>query len=215
MKQTDWNSYYSKPYKASSLTRRITGNKVVKLIQEYSVKNKKLQIVELGGANSCFYELINNKIRPSHYKIIDNNKLGLDKFAHRIKQNTSVSLEESDILNIDKDRQGDFQVVFSVGLIEHFSVADTAKAISAHFKFIEEEAICIITFPTPTWLYKLSRRIAEFLNMWIFHDERPLSFEEVEKEICKHGIILHKSITWTIFFTQGVIVVQKKPQQKN
>ena len=48
------------------------------------------------------------------------------------------------------------------------------------------------------------------LRMWIFWDERPLKFEEVEKEVNRHATILHKSITWPIFFTQGVIVAKKK-----
>jgi len=211
MTATDWNRYYNKPYKTSSLTRKITGKKLVKLIKKHCPKPAHhLQIAELGGANSSFYERIENTLKPLHYKIIDNNRLGLAKFSERVGLNSAVSLDYQDILDCDDLTDNSAHLCFSVGLIEHFSIKDTARAISAHFSFIKKDGICIITFPTPTWLYRLSRKVSEHLNMWIFWDERPLSFEEVEKEITKHGDISHKSITWSIFFTQGVIVAKKR-----
>ena len=66
----------------------------------------------------------------------------------------------------------------------------------------------IITFPTPTWLYRGTRAIAEHLGIWRFPDERPLSFEEVETEIRKHGTILERRINWAIILTQGVVVAK-------
>jgi len=213
MKKTDWDSYYDKPYKTASVTRKITGNKIVALMKSAAPADTgQLRIVELGGANSCFYELIQEKIRPLHYKIVDNNNVGLQKFIERIGLDSSTSLECVDILATRNESTAEkpFQIAFSVGLIEHFSVAETAKAIRAHFRFLERGGICLITFPTPTWLYKISRRVSEMLGMWIFWDERPLGFAEVEQEVVKYGAILHKSITWSIFFTQGVIVAKKK-----
>ena len=211
MNKTDWDFYYKKPYKSASFTRKITGRKIINLIKKHCDNYyNQLEIIELGGANSCFFEFIKKKIKPVHYKIIDNNKLGIKKFSERIELDSSISMECLDIIDLNQKIKKTFDLSFSVGLIEHFSFEETAKAISTHFAFIKKDGICIITFPTPTLLYKVSRKISEMLNMWIFSDERPLLFEEVENEVNKYGIILHKSITWPILFTQGVIVAKKK-----
>jgi len=199
-KSTDWDRYYENPSATSAYSRFITSQKIIKLIKKYCHPNP--DIVELGGANSCFYSSIKKNIFPRSYTIVDNNQLGLDKTKFDAK------LICLDVLNI-KDQHLQSDLVFSVGLIEHFNELDTAKAISSHFKLLEKNGICLITFPTPTWLYKLSRGIAERLNLWAFPDERPLTFFEVETEIKKHGQILYKTINWPIFFTQGIIIAQK------
>lgn len=206
--KTDWDSYYNKPYKTASITRLITGYKLAGLIKKYYPEFKKgITIAELGGANSCFFDLINRKIKPKNYLIIDNNELGLNKFRQRIGNIPGVALKNVDVLNMKSQEK--VNLVFSVGLIEHFSFEDTSKVIAAHFNMIDQGDICIITFPTPTWLYNITRKIAERLGVWIFFDERPIGLNEAHNEISKHGQILHKSITWSIILTQGVIVAKK------
>jgi len=133
----------------------------------------------------------------------------LNKTLNRLNKATNIELRNENILNsVGKTEQ--YDVVFSVGLIEHFSPEDTIKSIAAHFDYLKFNGICIITFPTPTWLYKLTRKMAELMGLWIFHDERPLKMVEVITEVQKYGVIRHTSITWPIFLTQGVVVVSKK-----
>lgn len=212
--QTDWNSYYENPSTGTTITRRITGKKLVQLMKKFmSNPTDETRICELGGANSCFFELIQKEIQPVHYTVLDNNELGLKKFTERTGTNPSVSSICLDLLTQSPPQSMSANVVFSVGLIEHFSVNDTARIIAAHFDYLEDNGLCIITFPTPTWLYKTSRKIAELLGKWIFWDERPLVFTEVEKEIEKYGVVVHKSITWSIIFTQGVIVARKRAKK--
>jgi 2-polyprenyl-3-methyl-5-hydroxy-6-metoxy-1,4-benzoquinol methylase len=64
-------------------------------------------------------------------------------------------------------------VVFSVGLIEHFDQSGTNAMIRAHFKALKPAGCAIISFPTPTWLYRAAPRLAETLGLWKFPDERP------------------------------------------
>lgn len=204
---TDWDSYYQKPYQTAKFSRNITGKILINYINKYVTSEDDFTLAELGGANSCFYELIQEKITPSEYHIIDNNQLGLEKFKVRIKNQDNVQLYEQDVLNLDLNIK--VNLVFSVGLIEHFSPEDTKKAIEAHFKLLKPGGIAIITFPTPTFLYKITRWFSEKLNLWIFHDERPLKFNEVIPTAEKNGTILEKKINWPIFLTQGIIVVKK------
>ncbi len=210
MKKTDWNNYYDKPFKVTSITRKITEYFLVKAIQKYSSPALNMRIVELGGANSCFFESIKKKIGFELYCIIDNNRVGLEKFKKRFSDK-NVRVDEKDILLIENDIDK-FDLVFSVGLIEHFDYADTARAIKAHDYLLKESGICIITFPTPTYLYRIVRKLAELLHIWNFPDERPLKFEEVENTINEFGTIMHKSIIWPIFLTQGIIVFRKKDE---
>ena len=74
MKKTDWNNYYDKPFKVTSITRKITEYFLLKAIQKYSSPALNMRIVELGGANSCFFESIKKKIGFELYCIIDNNR---------------------------------------------------------------------------------------------------------------------------------------------
>ncbi len=210
MGNTDWDSYYSNPYKLSSFSRKITSDKLIRLMTQFTpVVRSGIKIAELGGANSCFYEAINNDLNPVKYLIVDNNQLGLEKTTNRLKNATNLELEFADILKAEEKTEM-FDIVFSVGLIEHFTPALTMKCIASHFCYLKTGGICIITFPTPTWLYKITRTFAELLGLWIFYDERPLKMEEVVNELNKQSEIKHCSITWSIFLTQGVIVAIKK-----
>jgi len=60
-KPTDWDSYYDKPFKTTSVTRKITSSVIFSGIEQF-FGNKKFQVIELGGANSCFYDNFVKKI---------------------------------------------------------------------------------------------------------------------------------------------------------
>ena len=51
------------------------------------------------------------------------------------------------------------------------------------FNVLKKGGILILGFPTPTFLYKITRKTSELLGLWIFHDERPLSIDEVLADV--------------------------------
>ncbi|MBI5675809.1 MAG: class I SAM-dependent methyltransferase [Nitrospirae bacterium] len=208
MKKTDWDRYYSSPYRTAVFTRKITERILLGLIKKYSpVSCEKLRLGELGGANSCFFEGVREKIKPAQYHVIDNNQLGLDEFSKKLQNNVNdVFLYKDDILAMSRELELD--MVFSVGLIEHFTPADTRKAIKAHFNILKPGGIAIISFPTPTFLYRIIRFLSEGMGLWIFNDERPLSGEEVSDAVKDLGTILYEKIIWPIFLTQKIMVIQ-------
>ncbi len=211
IKNTDWDSYYTKPYKTASFTRKITKAKLMRLLNAHKPVESSPVIAELGGGNSCFFDAIREAIAPSYYHIVDNNALSLSQFEQRIEEFSGVTLNKMDVLASNCSLRPRPDIVFSVGLIEHFSPVDTSKAIATHFELVKNNGIVLITFPTPTFLYRATRACAERLRLWIFHDERPLQMEEVLNIVKRHGHVLHQSITWPIFLTQGVIVAKKRP----
>ena len=206
MPKTDWNLYYASPYKTASITRRITALYLRKLIT-HNTNMPNPSVVEIGGGNSCFFESLQAAFSPISYTVIDNNQIALEKFSERTKHYSNVHTVNNDILRPTYQELAD--VVFSVGLIEHFNQTDTTKVIENHFHFVRENAIVILSFPTPTFLYRMIRKLSELSGLWIFNDERPLGTQEVVKTCLRFGKIVDKRIIWPIFLTQGMVAVQK------
>ncbi len=208
MKKTDWDSYYQKPYKTASFTRRITQNALIKYMEQYATKSKKSEICEMGGANSCFYDCLIEKFKPKKYTIIDNNKLGLEKFSNRHSDNSVANLVVDNVL--DLNHEDEFDIVYSVGLIEHFEDEGVVLAVKSHFDLLKKDGIVIISVPTPTFLYKITRKISEILNLWIFHDEKPITVKDAKDIINQFGRIMNYKILWGVVLTQVMFVIKKK-----
>jgi SAM-dependent methyltransferase len=206
---TNWDHYYLHPYRTAAYSRKITSRILVNLIKRFTSGKEPLLIAEIGGANSCFLDFIQDELRPAQYHIIDNNELGLNLLKSRLDIGHTVFLHHQDVLTLGKNNELLVDVAFSVGLIEHFSSDKLAKVIQAHLNILKPEGIAIITFPTPTFLYKFARKISEMMNLWIFHDETPLKVKNVLRIIEPMGKLLYYGINWLIVFTQGIVVVEK------
>jgi hypothetical protein len=75
-KKTDWDDYYENPYETAAFSRKIVTNRLMRLLTPHCRKGE-FTIAELGGANSCFYEIITKELKPVEYHIFDNNDTGL------------------------------------------------------------------------------------------------------------------------------------------
>jgi SAM-dependent methyltransferase len=164
-------------------------------------------ICEFGGANSCFYAPVRQAYAEAGYSVIDNNALGLELLRDRCAGDRLLDTRLENVLAM-ADGVVRADIVYSVGLIEHFPPDESATVIRKHFSCVRPGGLVIITFPTPTWLYRATRSLAELVGAWQFPDERPLSFDEVEAQIRKYGDILESRINWPIILTQGVVVAR-------
>jgi glycosyltransferase involved in cell wall biosynthesis len=213
---TDWDSYYTRPYSSAKISRRFTGALLQRLLRRYSPPGPgSATLVELGGANSCFYDELRTALHPAAYDVVDNNKIGLQAFRSKVPAGVASAAHEINVLSDDVQQLKErYDMCFSVGLVEHFDKASTARAIAAHFEMLRPGGVALITYPTPTFLYRATRWLAEATGQWIFWDERPLQRSEVAETVSLHGEILHEEINWWIFLTQGVIVARKhgKPE---
>ncbi len=162
---TDWDSYYRSPVPTAHLTRRYTGRVLVNALRRFGGKIERL--VEIGGANSCFLETIQAGIAPREYHVIDTNAYGLSLLRGRKVITHQQSCSRS-ALDLEAD------AAFSIGLIEHFDPAGTRQAVASHFRLIRPGGCAIISFPTPTLLYRVARWLTEAVGAWKFPDERPL-----------------------------------------
>lgn len=206
-KRTDWDTYYARPYKLASLTRRYTASVLEGIVLEAGGEG--MRILEIGGANSCFIDGILARARPSIYDVIDNNRFGLDLLRERYAGDSRLSVFNQDVLDLHWKGEP-YDLTFSVGLIEHFGVDETAKAIAAHFLPLRSGGTAILTFPTPTVLYRVARRLMEATGTWIFHDERPLRLGEVVRVAERYGSIKSARILWPQILTQYCVVVERR-----
>ena len=205
--KTAWDRYYTRPAPTASLTRRFTERRLLGLIRRHAYAPP-LRVCELGGANSCFLAPMLANIPIQEYHVIDNNTKGLTLLAERFRDQPNVTWDEADILAGD-NLSGTFDLAYSVGLIEHFEPPGATRVIAKHFDLVRPGGLVLITFPTPTRLYRATRLVIESLGQWAFPDERPLTFGEVLPILLERGELLHQSIHWPIMLTQGVVVARK------
>jgi hypothetical protein len=181
---------------------------LLKFLSTYLSERSSLRFAEWGGGNSCFFDAIFSEFTPEAYTVFDNNPLGLESFITKY-QNTEYNINalNADVLNCDIEKT--FDVVFSVGLIEHFDKINTRKAIETHFQATDKGGLVVIGFPTPTQNYLFTRRLMEALGLWKFYDERPLHPTEVEPVFEEHGIILAKKMLSKMPLTQMLYAIRK------
>lgn len=209
-KATNWTEYYSKPKsKFSTVTQKITLKKLIYYIERYAAD--KLDIMELGGGNSCFAKGLLagcGKVSINTYSIIDSCEVAVKQFQEmKLSGNAYLADLTSDTALTQIEKK--FDLVYSVGLIEHFRGKDIDKIIAAHFQLCKEDGIVLISVPTPTLQYLLIRKCMELLGVWGFPDEKALKYEDISAAIERHGKLSDKKVNRKLPLTQLIIVCRK------
>jgi SAM-dependent methyltransferase len=203
-KATDWNEYYRRERFLLRFTQPFIFGALLRALKIYSVPHP--VVVELGGAGGGVFDAVRLTLHPAAYHVVDTNEYGLNLIREKTGGG-SVFLHLQDARNPALDLSAD--VVFSTGLIEHFDEEGTRKAIRSHLTLLKPGGVAVITFPTPTFLYRISRGISEFAGKWIFHDERPLRMPEIRAAIEGAGILLDERLIWQTPWTQEIVVIRR------
>ena len=147
--------------------------KLLSFIEKYA--NNSCDIIELGGGNSCFaQDLVDKcKVNIESYSIVDNCSVAVERFIMmRLSGEAYLADLTSDSVLTEIDKE--YDVVFSVGLIEHFRGLDIEKIIANHFQLCKTGGMVLISVPTPTVQYCFIRKCMEILKVWQFPDEKPI-----------------------------------------
>jgi SAM-dependent methyltransferase len=209
-KATDWDRYYKNVVPTARLTRKYTTKVLLDAMKRFaspSAGNKELAIIEIGGANSCFLDRILADVGCRQYDVVDTNEYGLSLLDQKARCDGRIRRHRKSVLDLTIEANAD--IVFSVGLIEHFDAPRTRQAVLAHFDVLRPGGVAIITFPTPTLLYRITRGMAEMFGIWQFPDERPLKPAEVLATAKERGEVLVSKTLWPLILTQTLVVVRK------
>lgn len=211
-KSTDWTAYYSKPKSIFSvITQRFTLQKLIYFMEKYV--HTSADIMELGGGNSCFAKALVKqcKVPVKSYSIADSCEVAVSRFKE-MKLAGNAYQADLRMENVMQQEMNRYDVVYSVGLIEHYRGKDIAQIIKTHFSLCKEKGIVLISVPTPSVSYRMTRKIMEKCGWWEFPDEKPLKFRELEDYIKKvgKGIIIEKMINYRLPLTQLIVVAMKQ-----
>jgi SAM-dependent methyltransferase len=202
---TDWERYYRRPCPAAVLTRRFTIRRLLEVIRRHAPRREGgLVLAELGGGASCCQCFLARHLQPATYHVVDNNPLGLELLRDR----PAVTLHRADLL---AERPGlTADVVFSLGLIEHYPATQRQRLLAAHFDLVAPDGLVVLSFPTPTRLYRLARGLAESLGLWRFPDEEPLPLPAVIAAVSERGEIASSQVLWPVVLTQALLALKPR-----
>lgn len=211
-KKTDWTSYYqSKKSFFSSFTQKFTLEKILEYfscLTHGRTTGRAYRVMELGGGNSCFAENFCSREKVACYDIVDDNALAVELF-NRQRLATDSHIGRKQDLTKDLPAEGQYDFVYSIGLIEHFTPEERETVIENHFRFCREGGYVLLSFPTPTRKYLFWRQVMEGLHVWRFWDETPLVYGDVERSLEKHGTIIKKGLNNKLFLTQMLLLIRK------
>jgi hypothetical protein len=204
---SNWDDYYEKFRVPEFMIRSLWRHFEAAIRKQVGTPASKLVVAELGGADSCMYERFVKAFPVAEYHIFDNNALGLERFRAKAYQGTF--LHNVDLLNAPAFKDIAADVIFSVGIIEHFAPADTDKLIEAHFDMAKSAGLVVMSFPTPTFAYWTYRRFLERMGLFPPLYERPMKFEEVRPILTRLGTPLECHKIWSTILTQLIASVRK------
>lgn len=208
---TDWDQYYDRPAPTAHLTRRYTAHWLQAMMRRCSSGKSALSVIEFGGGNSCFFRGLAQALPIERYEIVDLNAKSLALFEQQAREVPTVktAAHRADLLK-EAPSLEPADIVYSVGLIEHFSPQGTREVARRHFSCVKPGGAVIITAPTPTWLYRTVRGAAEAIGVWAFPDERPLSPREIVSAGEDLGMLRHAATLWPQVLTQHGVVWQAR-----
>lgn len=166
-----------------------------------------ISILEFGGGSGYLTRGIARKYPTRKITILDFNRKNLDI----CEQNLSDVNTEKDFLLVDFfdfDTVEKYDIVHSQGIIEHFNEQQKRIIVRKHLDYAGEDGHVIMFFPTPSLAYRTIRWVAELTNNWIFVDEEPIDFNEIETLLQASGRkIARRTLVWRCFLTEmGVLV---------
>lgn len=207
--RTNWEEYYRRPFPASRWSRGIMSRMLRALIAAHAPSRRPLSVLELGGGNSCFLDGLMRDFDLAHYVILDNSPEGMRLARERFgpAYGDRVDYISDDVFAAEPERT--FDLVFSVGLIEHFDDRMMQRLIGLHRRWAAPDGLILIAVPTPTLFYRLFRTGAEVLGLWKFPDEHPVPRRALTELMRREGMeIVFERTLWSQVLTQAIVAAR-------
>ncbi len=208
---TDWDSYaHFEP--TNPLVRKLFLDPMFRAYRgllKHASFDGPVSILELGSGTGYITRRICRVLPTRKVTLVDSNQRMLE-----ISRQTFSAVEcekqfiHSDVFEMDLDER--FDLVHSAGVVEHFEDARRAELLRLHASFLLDGGYCIVYAPTPTPAYLFWRTVVEALDLWPYHDEVPLTRNQLVREGEQAGLrILSVNTFWDYFLTEVGFIARK------
>jgi SAM-dependent methyltransferase len=122
--QSYWDSYWSPVDLPIEVTRSDTNSAskdaILDVLEEHVKRRPELSVLEVGGAPGQYLAWMARRLGCS-CAVLDNSEVGCEKARRNFEAlGIDLAVYERDLFGEDLDSVGKFDVVYSLGLIEHF-----------------------------------------------------------------------------------------------
>lgn len=162
-----------------------------------------LRTIELGSGRGDLSTLLAEL--GAQVTLIDASDAALASARRRFDRlGLSAEFVSSDLLNLNQELHGRFDVALSIGVIEHFRGLDRTFALRAHHDVLRPNGTVFLSVPNahcPS--YRLWKKYLEIRGCWPYGMEIPYSRRELARraadagfhETTIHGIGFHQSLS--------------------
>jgi SAM-dependent methyltransferase len=141
-----WDEYWQSSQLPVEITKgaQTTSDAILKVIDRFLVSNSRLSVLEVGGAPGGYLAHVWRQF-GHEVCVLDNSPVGIDLTRRNFKVlGIPGRVLEGDLFK-PEDAAPKFDVVFSLGLIEHFD--DTHAVVAAHLDHLKPGGTLIVGCP--------------------------------------------------------------------
>ena len=199
-----WNGFMTNP--AIEFVRfNLIKNACSRLLKEFPSRAD-MKFCELGSGTAVVSRFLGDKYNSDIYTV-DNNPKALEIARGTFKDYDRKFIQiQKDVFDL-KDHQGQFDLVHSGGLIEHFVGDMREEIVKAHCDLVKLNGYILILVPTINGWYKiLNEGIFKQLHLLDEIKEVPWSYQELELTLAKFGF---KVLAKTTVITEIGVLAQR------
>ncbi len=151
--QKFWEEYWTTRLEKKSKRRvGILAQELHRIFDAFLPDDPSLHILEIGGAPGEYLLYIATK-HGYHVHSMDYSRIGNEKTKEMFdRQGIDVDIHEQDLFNV-KDKTLQFDIVYSLGFIEHFDHVD--HVIEKHLDLLKPGGILLLGVPNLTGIYHI------------------------------------------------------------
>ncbi len=190
MSKKTWEKLWKKQAENRSLFQKLvwalrhnTSRKYAEIMGKLLGKNHNPKILEVGCGSAVTFQYLGKTIPGAKLTGLDYSPEAL-KIAKR--QNPNARFFEGDARKLPF-RRGEFDLVYSLGLIEHFPRQEALKIMKEHVRVTKSGGTVFVVVPEKYSALNLARIIAG--KRWHAGFEDPFSREEFRKLLSATGLL--------------------------